>query len=591
MVGMVFLILLSCIFIVYWLLCKFIGLVLRAAYPAPVKVQKVVAYSSELQRILALPSRTWTPEYIEQAVEYWTTHLARVPHVRLRPSQAIALSEATVSQGLTIPLDVGAGKTLITALLPIVCKATRPLLVVEANLRRKTQGDFEELRKEWHSHPNIRIVSYSELASDKNRDLLTDYKPDMIMCDEAQAFKYSPARKDRLSGRTRRMMRYLQANPTTRFFGLTGTPTSGSLWDFWPLMRWALGADKMPLPANEAMMQEWAEAVDEKLPPGTWRRQAGALIELNGEGPSDLDKARNGIYRRFATTPGVVMVKQEELKTKLFVRERPLPAPPIVLQAIEELETTGITPNGEEIDTGFELWRHGRALTCGFYQIWTPPAPKEWLAKRKEFSRFVQDMLGQAINVNGKRTILDTPGQVTKYFQEYPAVANWLKIEPTFIPNPKPYWISDYMLPDVKAWLAEGSDKALIWVEHPEVGRQLQRVLGIPYFGGGDQASIDILKHKSACIVSIKAHHAGKNLQWAHRNLITSIPTDGGVMQQLIGRTDRPGQVNDVTFDVYLNTNPARKSFEDVLGKAKAMSALNGVEQKLLRAKMSLHSI
>jgi hypothetical protein len=59
-------------------------------------------------------------------------------------------------------------------------------------------------------------------------------------------------------------------------------------------------------------------------------------------------------------------------------------------------------------------------------------------------------------------------------------------------------------------------------------------------------------------VLSVAAHHEGRNLQFANRNLCLTMTPSGKVWQQLIGRTHRQGQdADEVSIDFYCPTSLA----------------------------------
>jgi len=142
----------------------------------------------------------------------------------LREIQAASLVAVADSPGVLVSAPVGFGKTLITALAPVVAEAKRPLLIVPAKLRDKTRREFSAARLHWRV-PEIEIVSYEKLGRVSGADYLSALEPDLIMADECQRLKNPRAAV------TRRVLRYCtEASPRAMF--LSGTITSRSLLDF-----------------------------------------------------------------------------------------------------------------------------------------------------------------------------------------------------------------------------------------------------------------------------------------------------------------------------------------------------------------------
>ena len=82
--------------------------------------------SAELRRILAIPRRVYSDADADRLVDLLTNAL-KTPHgtMRLMRHQAIALAEIAQYGGVFLPLPVGAGKTLISFLAPVVYASMR----------------------------------------------------------------------------------------------------------------------------------------------------------------------------------------------------------------------------------------------------------------------------------------------------------------------------------------------------------------------------------------------------------------------------------------------------------------------------------
>jgi hypothetical protein len=177
-----------------------------------------VPHDDELRRIEALPSRPqdWTPEYTQEAIDLVTKWL-KLPGGRmvLKAIQARALVEAYNVGKLVGEIGAGAGKTLLSLLLFTVWQAQRGLLLVPAGLREKTFDDYAVLKEHWqllplihaddfHSGPHIRLLSYESLSTIRFATFLDEFRPDVIVADEAH--KLSRVK----NSRGKRFFRYIR---------------------------------------------------------------------------------------------------------------------------------------------------------------------------------------------------------------------------------------------------------------------------------------------------------------------------------------------------------------------------------------------
>jgi hypothetical protein len=158
------------------------------------------------------------------------------------------------------------------------------------------------------------------------------------------------------------------------------------------------------------------------------------------------------------------------------------------------------------------------------------------------------------------------------------AWAAWADIKDSFTPNVEPVWITGAVLEAAAGWL--GQNDGLVWIEHTAVGRALSAKAGVPYFGAGDNG---ILDHKGACVVSIRAHGEGRNLQDRFsRSLVLTCPAAGDTWEQLLGRTHRAGQpADEVSYEAYLPCDDLMDAFRKAQADARYLEDTLGARQKI----------
>ena len=154
------------------------------AFRSPFGSQEVPR-TAETKRIAALPRRTWSDADAARLADMLTKEL-KTPGgtMKLRSVQAIALFEAMECGGLFGPIRVGAGKSLITAVLPAVLEARRPVLLIPAALIEKTGRDFKALREHWKIATNLQLISYESLGLVQSAEKLEYIRPDLVVADE-----------------------------------------------------------------------------------------------------------------------------------------------------------------------------------------------------------------------------------------------------------------------------------------------------------------------------------------------------------------------------------------------------------------------
>lgn len=345
----------------------------------PFSPRRAVERSAELNRILGLPRRQWEPrgaEYVQKLTEY-----LRQPHgtQTLRPVQAAALVEMHDQRGLLMPAAVGAGKTAVSLLGFVVLEARRPLLLMPAKLIAKTYKEAHEYRKNWIVPGFIRIESYEKLGRAQHASMLEDAQPDVIICDEVHRLRNPGA------ACTRRVGRYLKAHPEVVFVGLSGTVMKRSINDYSHLVAWAL-RDKSPAPLTFEDRMAWGMALDEKRD-GENRLAPGALIEFctheeklelgRAEYEDALGIVRRAYRRRVTDTPGIVATDFKLLGTSLRIENVRINVPTDTAtgaafwRALESIRGKWERPDGEPLMDGFEVWRHLREISLGFFYRWS----------------------------------------------------------------------------------------------------------------------------------------------------------------------------------------------------------------------------
>ena len=546
-----------------------------------VALSRTVKRSTELQRIARLPRRVDEPSGdVQLAAEM--TRLLRTPggQWELRPIQAVALATVHQMRGYLGPVRVGGGKTLISLLAPTVLCVERPLLVIPAGMRRDLQIAFEELRQHWLIR-EPRIATYEGLGRVNQAHMLETYQPDMIICDEAHYLKNPRAAV------TRRFRRYMTEHPDTVFIGMSGTLTKRSLRDYAHLAEWALGREFSPLPTVWGVLEEWADALDVGVAESR-RHAPGALRELYDEGDRQLPElaaARRAFRRRLTQSPGVVATGDVQVPAELCIRAVEPTYSSATEEAFRTLTSSWETPDGWPISDGATLWRHARELACGFYYVWNPRPPTNWLDARKAWAKECRAILKhnhknldselQVINALDREEIVRPTART--------ALGAWREIKTTFVPNTEARWLDAAALALAAQWMEQGP--GIVWCEHVVFGEMLSELTGYRYYGQQGRAKDGslLIQARGPVIASVGANHRGRNLQHWHRSLVISAPPSGAVWEQLLGRTHRDGQrAHVVTYYVMCGCVQVWSGFVKAIEDARYMQDSLGQNQKLL---------
>jgi hypothetical protein len=371
---------------------------------------RTVRHSSDLERILKLPRRSQSAVEFGETIAEEMTELLKTPQgtQKLRAVQAAALHDIGTLGGLFGPIPVGFGKTLISLLAPYVLDAQRPLLVLPAALIKKTKIEQAKYAEHWRVPSNLQIISYEMLGRVQAATFLEEMNPDLVIFDEVHRAK------NKRAAVTRRLIRYMRSRPNTMVVALSGTVMRKSLLDFGHILRWCLKKNA-PIPETDVELEEWAQALDEKLEDYE-RADLGALKVFSG-GLDDLDAVRRGFKERLISTPGVVAVTggEDDLVTcSLRISALKYNVAPVTEQHIENLRNDMLSPDGWQYTQAVDVWRVSKELALGFHYV------------RVEKSKYYEWLKTQKQSRNGS-TIKST----TENIRPRSALSNELGVRPT----------------------------------------------------------------------------------------------------------------------------------------------------------------
>lgn len=551
--------------------------------------------SAEFARVRDLPRRKWTEADADAWADTLTAELRARPGVtaRLRRWQGAAI--ATVLETLDGPdpntfgallgLPVGVGKTLISALLPVALglaesPVRRALLIVPSNLVAKTRADFASYVGVWKmAQPAIRIVGWRALTTEDQAGFFEDFKPDLIIVDEADEFA------NRSASVPARMFRYIDraraAGRRVGFVAMSGTIMRKNITDFSHHLTAALGVKGAPIPARHGELLLWDALLGEN---NRQRKPApGAL------GPT-AEAAADWFASRLAETPGVLLVTGDSCDQPLTIHLRPAKEDPILDEAFKTFLVRGEDPSGNVIVDPLSRWRLDGQLGCGVVLEMDPPPPQEWATARRVSARVIRRAIERS---QSSARPIDTEAQAIRRLRGDAAIEAWLDIRDTYDPraHSRPNWITVSTLESAGDWLLEEDTPGIVWVGSVDFGHALADATGLEYYGpdGRERYSGRELYDPPvgrSIICSWMANKKGFNLQAWSRALVVYPPQSAKWLEQLIGRHHRSGQTCPVRIYVLVTSGGTLDAFDAALREARRGKRVARQDLKILRAEI-----
>ena len=579
---------------------------------------------NEMDRILGLPQvdyfsfGDYTPKIrLPGTAKGFTT--SRGEYIeKLNANQSAFLHAVEHCGGAIGAIAVGGGKAAAALLSGVAAKADCTIVLCPPSTQKQLYRTVAEWRPYFQMPRGLRIFSYDKISRDPGilQRAIGSAQRVVLACDEVHALANPDA------ARTRRVQRFLDANPQVMFVGLSGTITSKSVNQMAHLFEWAL-RDKSPLPRQGSdYLNAWANCCDVGGRPGpvdwslteklvAWHHRAPL-----GAFPDHKKAAREALAARIRSAPGVVATTGGAIDTPLLLEEVDGPEVTTTVQQmladlLDRQEILYVDDEGKQrreiLTDDVAIWRAGHSLSLGFFYIWDwPKTPQgapivdhDWLDARADWNAAIRSELKHhaAENYDSPGTITDViameagAGQTGEMHETYRrwhphSLKRWQN-QPT--PPTKAIWVDESILEFVVEQAKELDTPTIFWYHSKAVAAKLIQLKfpGQVVLAGEPVPKKSKSKKAPHLALSIGSHGTGLNLQDRHSNFVIEPPSNGKLWEQLIARTHRPGQQNEqVVVYVMRHTEPFKKALVKALEDAKYMEVMNG-EQKLLYATLN----
>ena len=558
----------------------------------------------------------------------------------LNQDQADALQTLLTDRLLLAVIDVGGGKTL-TGMLACRALGIAPedaLVIVPAKLRNEAHREWRTYREHFdvpEPGRELTYMSYAQLSRPEQVEMLMERAPKLMVFDEVSKLK------SRDSARTRRITRYLKANPETVCVGMDATIMDGSLHDWWHIARLFL-RDKSPLPESFARVTRWARVVDAQNREFPTSADYPDLMRLADfydipEQESLKHRARLALGARLTNCAGMIFSSSGSCDVPLRFEKWAPAVPPAIRDALAHLDETWELPNGDFVEDVLRKAAAERQLALGFYYkwVWEGDEDRPLLYRRRAFDSAVRSILKLRLPaVDSPRLVLDALDSFRRarldkasacvrielplcHGAAAPGVAQGRDEGVRCAPVPRVYaevdearlwntanrlmawedlseaeeqWqeVKDKPWPETHPeWFDEtlirqaveqhAEDGTLIWYNHLAVAHKL-RELGVPTFLASEGTRPE---DEPVAALSVRAHGVGLNLQRWNRNLVLAAISSGDAMQQLIGRTHRSNQdADEVLVKLLHHTAAYQKAAKTAAEKARSFETQTQVPQK-----------
>lgn len=551
--------------------------------------------SQEVERLLSLPRPRMVPEEIlNDVLRKGERQVPEGMPEKLLPIQAEALWQAMECEGLFAPLAVGAGKTLVSLLLPSVVASDRPLILTRTGLVNQMKRMANQYMPYWNIRNDIEFFAYDWLSDARFHDYLSKGGFDLIIADEAHCVRNTHGiNGSRPSARASRLWDYIvnERQGHCKFCAMSGTMADKSIEEYWSLAYMALGVNT-PVPVETYERRALASVidVDPYRPPAKadFKVWAGLInTEIKSKEPDNLKtKIRKGFRDILMNTPGVVVSQDASCNSSIdLIGIEGLECPATIKGQLVDLENLWVTPTGEYIEDAMHKVAWERRIAAGYYyEIDWPGKPDyEWLEARSQWMAYAHSQIGY----KGLDSYARVRDWVKKFNPYQPDWVRWSAVSdrwPNAGPPRKTIHTSDYLVE-----FALDFTKDEDWLVFYD-GRGIEEKLfehGVEFYGRGTEPRED---GYGTQFLSIDVHKEGRNLQRWSKMLVLTPPPSNLKWEQLIGRIHRQGQEEDTVEVYYMAHLPCfRRNMKKAVDRAHRAQDTEGMAQKLCFAYTNTH--
>lgn len=557
-----------------------------------------------MSRIANIPRRQWEAKAKEMqrlVTAYLRTNAGTQT---LFENQAVVLAEAVQGaphgRGVFAAIEVGGGKTLLSAAIHACVQSPRPLTLGPGGKRKDTLKEINKFRSHWKLPPatNLQVQGYGILSGLKHRPrvkpdgtvttegaYLWTLRPTHIVLDEAHYLK------DPDSVRTQVFTEYMQQFPETIVYALTGSFEKDDMGDYAHILRWT-HKEWAPVPEHDAV-RGWVDCLRETTFPADY-----AMISTHIGKCADPESACNRFQSRLNETPGVIISKEQFNGTNLTISPFYVEVPEVIASAIADVKLAYTAPDGWPLAVGGstddegEFQPHGaeahdmilQLATSGAYLRHDPWPPEPWMKLRSAWYKFVRDTIEGSFF---KSELEVKQACAAGYLKSKGLYEMWRALEPTFTISKVPEVLSDHGVEYCLRWVRErATEGGIIWVKHIAFGERLSEATGWDYYHEGGRCgrkSISDASGRDYVIASISGCGTGFNLQQWNRALLTCPMTSVIGWQQVPGRNHRNLQTRDCWFDYVVACAANVDSFTRAARRAQEIYQSIGTPHNLLR--------